>query len=315
MKLSFKSLAWLLVLTLSLLIPLSAVVAQAVYPEVIPLFDGYQPEGIAVGYGHTFYTGSLNGGAVFRGDLRSGEVEMIAAPGARMSVGMSFDERSGLLFVAGGGTGAAYVFDGKTGEMVASYQLTSPPTFVNDVIVTRQAAYFTDSFQKQLYVLPLGPGGSLPDPADVETLPLGDGFAFTPGAFNANGIEASQDGSTLIVVNSSAASLFTVDPDTGEATAIDLGGDAVPNGDGLLLRGRTLYVVQNFLNQVAVVDLSPDFSEGEITGYLTSPHFRVPTTAAIFGDALYLVNARFDEIPGGQASPTDTFEAVRVPIE
>jgi len=34
-----------------------------------------------------------------------------------------------------------------------------------------------------------------------------------------------------------------VDPDTGEASAIDLGGDAVPNGDGLLLRGHTLYVV------------------------------------------------------------------------
>jgi len=79
-----------------------------------------------------------------------------------MSVGMSFDERSGLLFVAGGGTGAAYVFDGKTGEMVASYQLNQPAYVCHDVIVTRQAAYFTDSFQKQLYVLPLGPGAACP---------------------------------------------------------------------------------------------------------------------------------------------------------
>jgi len=315
MKASYKSVAWLLVLILSLAVPLSAMAAQAVYPEVIPLHDGFQPEGIAVGYGHTFYTGSLNGGAIFRGDLRSGEVEMIAAPGARMSVGMSFDERSGFLFVAGGGTGAAYVFDGGTGAMRASYQLTSPPTFINDVIVTRAAAYFTDSFKKQMYVLPLGPRGSLPEMADVQTVPLGDGFDFTPGTFNANGIEASQDGGTLIIVNGGAAKLYTVDPSTGEAAAIDLGGGAVPNGDGLLLRGHTLYVVQNFLNQVAVVNLSPDFSSGEITGYLTSPHFRIPTTAAVFGDALYLVNARFDEIPGGQASPTDTFEAVRLPIE
>jgi hypothetical protein len=29
------------------------------------------------------------------------------------------------------------------------------------------------------------------------------------------------------------------------------GGETVPNGDGLLLLGRTLYVVQNRLNQVA----------------------------------------------------------------
>jgi hypothetical protein len=29
---------------------------------------------------------------------------------------------------------------------------------------------------------------------------------------------------------------------------------------------------------------------------------------------VYVVNARFDQIPAGQAAPTDTFEAVRVPI-
>jgi sugar lactone lactonase YvrE len=304
----------LVVLVLALAIPLTALAAKEVYPEVIPLMNGFQPEGIALGTGHTFYTGSLNGGAIFRGDLRSGEVEMIAEPGGRMSVGMKYDQRSGLLFVAGGGSGAAYVFDGDSGELVATYQLSTLPSFINDVIITRDAAYFTNSFQKEIYRLPLGPAGALPDPADVETIPLGDGFDFTPGAFNANGIVASQDGSTLILINSGAGKLYTVDPTTGEAAAIDLGGALLPNGDGLVLSGHTLYVVQNRLNQVAVVELDPGFESGAVTGTLTSPHFRVPTTAARFGNALYLVNARFGQIAPGGPGPDDTFEAVRLEI-
>ena len=305
---------WFLLLIGALTIPLITTAAKAVFPEVIPLMNGFQPEGIAQGYGQTFYTGSLNGGAIFRGDLRSGEVEMITPPGERMAVGMSFDRRSGLLFVAGGGFGAAYVFDGMTGEMVTSFPLTSAATFINDVIVTRDAAYFTDSFQKQFYKLPLGPEGALPAPADVQTIPLGDGFDFIPGGFNANGIEATPDGENLIIVNSSAGKLYKVDPMSGEAAAIDLGGGSVSSGDGLVLRGRTLFVVQNVLNQIAVVELKPQFDLGRITRVLTSPYFRVPTTAFAFGKALYAVNARFDEIPAGQPAPGDTFEAVRVPL-
>ena len=311
-----KRTSFLVMLILALVVPFSTAGARSVYPEVIPLQDGFQPEGIAVGYGHTFFTGSLNGGAIFRGDLRDGEVEMISSPGAKMAVGMDFDERSGYLFVAGGAFGTAYIYDGSTGEMVASYQLTpSASRFVNDVIVTRQAAYFTDSFQKQFYRLPLGPAGDLPQQAEIETVMLGAGFDFIPGAFNANGIVASQNGKSLIIVNAGAGKLYKVNPLTGEALPIMLANGDVASGDGLVLRGHTLYVVQNFLNRIAVVHLDPDFETGMVNHYLTSSYFRVPTTAAIFGDALYAVNARFDEIPAGAPAPTDNFEAVRVEIE
>jgi len=314
MKRNYKPLSLLIISILVLAVPLFSVAAKAAFPEVIPLKNGFQPEGIAVGTGHTFYTGSLNGGAIFRGDLRSGEVKMIASPGSKMSVGMKFDQRSGMLFVAGGVFGTAYVYNGNTGNLVASYQLMPSASFINDVILTGDAAYFTDSFQKQIYRLPLGPGGSLPAPADVQTIPLGNGFDFIPGAFNANGIEASPDGSLLILINSNAGKLYQVNPSTGEVVAIDLAGGAVPSGDGLLLRGHTLYVVQNVFNKIAVIELDPGFLKGTITGYLTSLNFRVPTTAASFGDALYVVNARFDQVSVGQPAPDDTFEAVRVPI-
>ena len=285
------------------------------YPEVIPLPLGLQPEGIAAGNGNTFYTGELIGGTIIRGDLRTGEIEILTEYSDRAALGMDFDSRSGLLFVAGGPTGAAFIYDGDSGADAGMYQLAPMGTFVNDVIVTRTAAYFTNSFLPEIYRLPLGPRGSLPDPADVETIPLSGDFQFIPGGFNANGIEALQDGSALIVINSGVGELYRVDPGTGVASLIDLGGETLVNGDGLALRGLELYVVQNFFNRIAVVELDQTLSSGEITGYLTDSDFRIPTTAALFGDALYAVNARFDQVAPGSAQPSDEFEAVRVEID
>ena len=73
------------------------------------------------------------------------------------------------------------------------------------------------------------------------------------GDIDVNGIAATRDGKTLILVQSDTGKLFTADPETGVTTLIDA--PLVPNGDGILLRGRTLYVVQNRLNKVAVLRL------------------------------------------------------------
>lgn len=309
-----------LALLLALLLPLTAAVAQAAFPDVIPLPNGSQPEGIALGKGKTFYTGSINGGAIFHGDLRSGAVEQIAAARPdRTALGMDLDRRSDLLYVAGGPFGQLYVYDVNSGEEVAVYQLGDPAaTLINDVVVTREAVYLTDSFQPQLYRLPLGPGGALPAQSQVETIPLSGDFVFVPGPnnFNANGITATPDGQTLIVVNSALGALYTVDPHSGEATLIDLGGETVLNGDGIELRGRYLYVVQNFFNQVGVVHLASDLQSGELLGALSSPNFRIPTTAILFGQYLYAVNARFDEYsPFTPIDPDAEFEVVQVQIE
>jgi hypothetical protein len=79
---------------------------------------------------------------------------------------------------------------------------------------------------------------------------------------------------------------------------VDLGGTMLPNADGLFLDGKTLYVVQNQLNRVAVLHLSPDYLTGEVVRYITEPFAsnaatRVPTTIAEFGSALYAVTAGF----------------------
>ena len=79
----------------------------------------------------------------------------------------------------------------------------------------------------------------------------------------------------------------------GVTTEIDLGGESVPNGDGLWLRGRTLYVVQNRLNVVAKIQLNRSGTRGELVSRTTDPGFDVPTTIAEYGNRLYLPNARF----------------------
>ena len=279
------------------------------FPELISLPNARLPEGIVTGRGPVIYSGSRANGAIYAADLRTGEGEILVqgAPG-RVAVGLSFDARTNYIFAAGGGTGKGYVYDADTGALVQEYTFTlSPTTFVNDVIVTRDAAYFTDSRQPQIYRVPLGPGGEPADPDDVKTITLSGDWQQVAGN-NANGIEATPNGKSLIVVNSSLGQLFHVDPSTGVATLIDLGGASVSNGDGLLLHGRTLYVMRNRLNEIAVVELAPDLSSGEVVDTITSPNFDVPTTLARFGSALYAVNARF----GTPNTPETTYTIVRV---
>ena len=126
--------------------------------------------------------------------------------------------------------------------------------------------------------------------------------------FNANGIEATPSGETLIVVNSGQGTLFNVNPDNGEAKLIDLDGASVSAGDGLLLDGKTLYVVRNQRNEIAVVQLAPDFTSGELTDTISNTAFDIPTTVTEFGNRLYAVNARFSTPP----TPTTKYDVVQV---
>jgi sugar lactone lactonase YvrE len=160
------------------------------------------------------------------------------------------------------------------------------------VALTKDGAWFTDSFHAQLYFVPVSRAG-VPGPT-FRTLAL-SGPAATligNGAVNLNGIQATPDGKTLIVAHSANAQLDTVDPATGASATI--AGISVPNVDGILLEARRLWAVQNFSNQVSRIRLAPDFSSGVVEEVITSPLFKVPTTAALFGSRLAVVNAKFD---------------------
>ncbi|NYG54288.1 superoxide dismutase [Nocardioides perillae] len=276
------------------------------FPDRIELPDGFQPEGITVGRGATAFFGSRADGDVYRVDLRTGEGRTISQGPGTPSVGLKVDQRC-RVFVAGGPAGDARVVDGRTGELLASYRLApaGSPTFVNDVVLTEDTVWLTDSQSPVLYALPLGPGGALP--AEPVRVPLGGEWQQGTG-FGANGLTETPDGSALLVVNSGTGLLYRVDPVTGEATQVDLGGARLTNGDGLLLEGTTLYAVLNRQEQVAVVELSADGTSGEVVRTLTDDDFDVPTTVARFGGSLYLPNARFSTPP----TPTTEYWVTRI---
>ena len=274
--------------------------------DQIQLPDGFRPEGIAIDAHGIAYFGSLANGDIYAADVRTGDGEVVSEGPDTPAAGLKVDQR-GRLFVSGGTSGTARVVDVETGETLATYQLATGVTFINDVVVTRDAAWFTDSQNAALYKVPLGPAGALPAADDVELLPLTGEWEQVPD-FNANGIAETPDHQALLVVQSATGLLFRVDPETGAATVVDLGGYLLANGDGLLVVGRTLYVVQNTLNLVAEIRLDAHGTTGAVVETLTNPEFDVPTTVAAYANSLYLPNARFSTPP----TPDTTYEANRI---
>ena len=150
-----------------------------------------------------------------------------------------------------------------------------------------------------LYKIPISTGGGL---GDAQTIPLSGDYVHVANAFNLNGIDATANGKTLVAVQTVNGRLYRIDPATGAAKQISLGSESVPNGDGILLAGKTLYVVQNQQNTVAVISLSKDFGTGTVLTRLTDSDFSVPTTIDDLGRRLYAVNARFGIANPGSAA-------------
>jgi outer membrane protein assembly factor BamB len=289
-------------------------------PAVIELPQNFQPEGIATGKRHTFFVGSRTTGAIYRGSLRTGEGDILVEGGPdvagddRAATGLKVD-RYGRLFASGADSKHIRVYDAQTGDQLRDYFVGADAGFINDVIVTKRGAYFTDSNNAWLYFIRFGPQGSL---GDLTRIPLGGDYANSAG-FNANGIVAARGGKSLIVVKSNTGELFDVNAATGVADRIEVtGGDGeLINADGMLLKGRKLYVVENRddpdpnaagVGVISVVKLARNLASGRIAATLHSELFQVPTTIARSGGRNYVVNAKF-----GLPNPDGSFEVVKVP--
>jgi sugar lactone lactonase YvrE len=271
---------------------IAAVAVAGKGPERIALPDGYRPEGIAAGKGKSVYVGSIPTGRVLEIDTKTGASrESVPAREGHAAIGLKYDKREDRLFVSGGPTGKAFVYGASSGAELGAFQLTAAgqPTFINDVVLTRDVAYFTDSQQPVIYALKR-------DLSAVTPITLA-GFPMT-AEFNLNGIEAARNGRVLLAIQSSEGVLWRIDPATGSHAAVDLDGAELTNGDGLLLiSNRTLLVVQNLSNQIAVVKLDKGFRSGRVVRTITHPDFDVPTTVARKRGSLYLPNARFTTPP------------------
>src|SRR5829696_389705 len=300
-----------LVLSAAVAVPAVAAQGKGKRPDVIALPTGFQPEGITTAKGHTFFVGSRDTGAIHKGSLRTGAGAVLVEGGPsglpvaddRGATGLKVDKYR-RLFVSGADSKHIRVYDARTGDELRDY-LVAGAGFINDVIVTRRGAYFTDSGVAQLYFIPFAKKGAL---GELQRIPLTGDLQYdtNPQTFELNGIEAARGGKQLISVQSHTGKLFTIDAATGVTKEIVLD-KAVTNGDGLLRVGRKLYVVRNQQNLVAVVKLARNLGSGDYGRELTRAEFDLPTTIARSGGRNYVVNAKF-----GSASPTtDTYEVVK----
>jgi sugar lactone lactonase YvrE len=274
------------------------------------------PEGVAYQSDTgDFYVGSTTDGTVFRGNVEGGpkEAEVFLEPesdGRTTAIGMEVDEE-GRLFIAGGDTGRIFVYNTESTDQIR--RLDTPDagaTFLNDVAVTPDGdAYVTDSLRPVLFRVPSTVDGV----GEVEPWL---NFEETPAeyeeGFNFNGIDATEDGRYLVAVQSNTGELFRIDIESKQVVEINLGGETLTNGDGLLLDGRTVYVVRNEQALIVAVKLSGEYIRGKVGEPFTDPSFAFPTTIAKTDGRLLVVNSQFDK-QEGEAELPFTVSSVEVP--
>lgn len=284
-------------------------------PETVRLPDGIQPEGITSGPGTRFYVGSLNDGRIVTGDLAEGSRSVrVLLPGAtgRQLRGLRWDGRSGLVWAVGNVGTVAHVWavDARRGTVVADVVVPGGG-FLNDLDVTQRTVWVTDSRVDRLTAIDLDRRGR-PASTTPRFVPLTGAWPGYDGTnLAANGIRVTRG--VALLDHSSAGGLWAADPRTGRVREVPVtGGPGIVGGDGLELRGSTLYVVRGSGQaEVSVLSLSCGHRgwAARWRGALTDPTLDVPSTATLAGGALWAVNARF-----GVASPaTARYWVTRLP--
>ena len=182
-------------------------------------------------------------------------------------------------------------------------------TLVNDLAVTAGAAYVTDSYRPVLSRARLAGGevGELEPWLDLTGTPIP-----TDASFDLNGIVASDDGHTRLTIHFATGRLFRVDDGARAVGEVDLGGADLRTGDGLALTGRTLLVVREEPGEVVPVRLDTGLRSGRAGTPFGRGRLAFPTTAAVRGDRVLVVNSQLDRAPD-RGRPPFTVSALRAP--
>jgi sugar lactone lactonase YvrE len=219
------------------------------------------------------------------------------------------------LVVAGGATGLVSVYDRRSGDRVAQFTnraSQADPTFLNDVAIAPDGdAYVTDSVRPVLYRIPAA--ALTRAQAGHQQLRVFRSFKGTPlqygPEFNVNGIVVSPGGRYAIVAQTSTGRLYRVRLGGAKTVRpVDLGGARLTSADGLVLLGesRRLYVVRNAVERIVEVRLRGKYASGRVVDSTTNPRFQTPTTAAVAGDRLLIVNSQFN----GPGEPPFTLSSI-----
>ena len=194
------------------------------------------------------------------------------------------------LVVAGSVTGLILVYDLPRGRLVRSFS-TGSGGLINDVTVTPGGdVYATDSMRGLIFRI--AARAIAHRRSGVKRIRPFLNVGPTPIGSFANGIVPAGR-RYLLVVGLSTGVLGRIDLKTKRVRAVDLHGASLPAGDGLARAGRTLYAV-NAATRVTQLRLTSNWLSGRVQRQITSPRFRFPTTLAIAGSRLLVVNSQFD---------------------
>lgn len=265
------------------------------------------------------YVGSAEDGTIFRGHLTEPTLRPWSphgADGRATTSGMTVDA-AGRLLVGGADTGTLRVYDPADATLLAQLHGVEGG-FLNEIAAAPDGtSYVTDSFRPMIYRLTrTGSSWGLERWLDVATTPID----WVDGRHNLNGIICIDD--HLLTVNSATGRLWHIDRRTRQPHEVDLGGDLLPNGDGLAFRDGNLYVVQGSLNdvpgltpQVTVIRLSPDLARGRLTGRLVPPGgFLHPSSITLPGDRALVVNSQYNRWSAGLPPESLPFTLSTVPL-
>ncbi|AKJ32193.1 superoxide dismutase family protein [Caldimonas brevitalea] len=263
-------------------------------------FDGANvfPEGIAVDEKTgVAYVGSSSEGHLYKLVPGRAKAELLAlggSPGREAALGLKLDAQ-GRLWVAGGASGKLAVVDAATGRTQAVLDTPSgPQTFLNDVVLAADGfAYVTDSARPVLFRA--AHAGPLPRQLEA-WLDLGaTPVRYRGDAPNLNGIVATSDGRWLLAVQTSTGQLWRIDPRSREVREIPVDGGSLLHGDGLLLQGRSLFVVRNVESELVRLELDEGYTRARVAQRTTGLPFKHPTTlAAGRGAGLLVVNGQLE---------------------
>ena len=272
---------------------------------------GSKFEGIGLDqYTGTFYISETTGGEISRGNIRSDRaapwVDGDGTDGRWTARGITVD-RAGRVYIAGGPNGLdhpgapdLWVYS-RSGTLLAALDTGVDGAFLNDVAIGPDgAAYFTNSNAPQVFRVDRTQSGW-----QVGIFIDATGTIPTQSGFNLGGIVSTPDRRALIVAQGNTGALWRVDLRSRTVTPVVVSGADLRNADGLVLRGRTLFVIRNFSRALTTVTLSDNWTQASLDGEVATDPNRVLTTGKLAGNRLYAVDSKFDEPVG-----TPPFEVV-----
>ncbi len=271
----------------------AAPAASALPKQYILPGDQAFPEGVSLRPGtDQFFVTSTTDGTVFRGTLARAKPKVFLPPGknGRLLANGIHASRNRLI-VAGSLTNRIFVYALPSGRLIRRF-VTGTGGLVNDVTVAPNGdLYATDSMRGLLFRIPAN-AVKRPKSGIQPLTPFVD-LGKTPIGLYANGL-VTVGRRYMLVDGTVSGALVRVDLKTRAVRQVDLHGALLPVGDGLARDGRTLYAV-NSTNRVTQLKLSKNALSARVQLQITSSLFKFPTTVAIAGKRLLVVNGQLSQ--------------------